>query len=107
MRLSKPLKAPLGLRDCWQRSRYVIILCLGVYECIQTEKPELSRRKNSTDSVRACLLMDSLPHYEFFIVVEASKASVLCSVLLYLAVSSVTKLKKRVKILLMLHRHEG
>ena len=68
-----------------------------MYECIQTEKPELSRGKNSTDSVRACLLVDSLPHYKCFIVVEASNASVLCSVLLYLAVSSVTKLKRKLR----------
>lgn len=47
---------------------------------------------------RAHLLVDSLSHYEFFIVVEASKASVLCFLLLYFAVSAVTKLEKRIKI---------
>lgn len=53
-----------------------------------------------------CSLADFLPHYEFFIVVPACKPSVLCFELLHFAVTSVTELKKGIKILLILNRHE-
>lgn len=86
----QPTESPLGPRGCWQHSRYVILVYLSVYVYIQTVKSELSGRKNTAYTV--CLLGDFLSHYEFFIVVAASKASVLCSVLSYLSLSSVTKL---------------
>ena len=71
-------ESPLGLRDCWQPSRCVIWVSLSVYVYIQTEKSELSRRKNTPYQQRTRLFVDSLSHYEFFIVIEVNKASVLC-----------------------------
>lgn len=74
----------LSRKPTWPQGLLATItLCYSTVSeraCIHTNRKSraVSRRKNTGYQQCTYLFVDSLPHYEFFIVAEANKASVLC-----------------------------